>query len=40
MADLRVILSGLKYANPVIVGAGPTSKDADICREPVENGSA
>ncbi|MHA5067967.1 4Fe-4S binding protein [Cetobacterium somerae] len=40
MADLRVTLAGLKYANPVIVGAGPTSKDADICREAVENGAA
>ena len=40
MADLRVNFAGLEYANPVVVGAGPTSKDAETCREAVANGAA
>lgn len=40
MADLRVNFAGLQYANPVVVGAGPTSKDAETCREAVAHGAA
>ncbi|QNM15150.1 MULTISPECIES: 4Fe-4S binding protein [Fusobacterium] len=40
MADLRVKIAGLEYENPVIVAAGPPSKDAQACRACVENGAA
>lgn len=40
MADLRVNVAGLNYRNPLIVGAGPTTKDAKTCREAVEHGAA
>ena len=40
MADIRVKIAGLEYENPVIVAAGPPSKDAEACRACVENGAA
>lgn len=40
MANLKVNFGGLLFDNPLIVGAGPTTKDAKTCREAVEHGAA
>ncbi|MCK5779891.1 MAG: 4Fe-4S binding protein [Psychrilyobacter sp.] len=40
MANIKVTFAGLEYANPVIVAAGPPSKDAETCVKAVENGAA
>lgn len=40
MANIKVNFAGLNYENPVIVAAGPPSKDAEACVAAVNNGAA
>ncbi|GLI54643.1 diguanylate cyclase [Propionigenium maris DSM 9537] len=40
MANIKVNFAGLEYENPVIVAAGPPSKDAEACVAAVNNGAA
>ena len=40
MANIKVNFAGLEYDNPVIVAAGPPSKDAQAIKEAVEGGAA
>ncbi|MGL4633736.1 MAG: 4Fe-4S binding protein [Cetobacterium sp.] len=40
MANIKVNFAGLEYDNPVIVAAGPPSKDAQAIKEAIEGGAA
>ncbi|MEG0730681.1 MAG: 4Fe-4S binding protein [Cetobacterium sp.] len=40
MANLNIKFAGLNYKNPVIIGAGPPSKDAETIIEAIKNGAA
>jgi len=40
MANIKVNFAGLEYDNPVIVAAGPPSKDAEACVRAGKNGAA
>ncbi|MEG0069598.1 4Fe-4S binding protein [Cetobacterium sp.] len=40
MANIKVNFAGLEYENPVIVAAGPPSKDAQAIKEAIEGGAA
>ena len=40
MADISVKIAGLRYENPVIVAAGPPSKDAEAIKNCMEGGAA
>lgn len=40
MADIRVKIAGLEYENPVIVAAGPPSKDWEAIKDCIEGGAA
>lgn len=40
MANIKVSFAGLNYENPVIVAAGPPSRDAETCVKAVKSGAA
>ena len=39
MADLKTVICGMEFPNPVMTAAGPGAKDYDLCRQAAEGGA-